>query len=162
MLTRIMKSRDDREAGFTLIELLVVVAIIGILAAIAIPVFLNQRAGARDASVKSDMNGIAKFMETYYTQYSAYPDDTTAHGLAATDQPKLSGGNGYVITLGTGAAAGTYVVKGCNFESGKDYSYSSSTGGLSSTFVADVNCTTGLPVGVQPANANAAAKYVIQ
>ena len=73
MLTRIMKPRDDRDAGFTLIELLVVVAIIGILAAIAIPVFLNQRASARDASVKSDINGVAKVMETIYTDTGAYP-----------------------------------------------------------------------------------------
>ena len=73
MLTRIMKPRDDRDAGFTLIELLVVVAIIGILAAIAIPVFLNQRASARDASVKSDINSVAKVMETIYTDTGAYP-----------------------------------------------------------------------------------------
>ena len=77
MLTRIYKPRDDREAGFTLIELLVVVAIIGILAAIAIPVFLNQRASARDASVKADINGIAKVMETVYTDKGYYPTAST-------------------------------------------------------------------------------------
>ena len=74
MLTRIMKPRDDRDAGFTLIELLVVVVIIGILAAIAIPVFLNQRNAARNASVESDIRNIATVMETYYTQNDALPD----------------------------------------------------------------------------------------
>ena len=73
MFTRIMKEKDGRDAGFTLIELLVVVAIIGILAAIAIPVFLNQRASAYDASVKADLNGIAKVMETVYADTGAYP-----------------------------------------------------------------------------------------
>ena len=49
MLARIRKAMDNREEGFTLIELLVVIIIIGIFAAIAIPVFLNQRQKGYDA-----------------------------------------------------------------------------------------------------------------
>ena len=84
MIARIRKSMEE-EQGFTLIELLVVMIIIGILAAIAIPVFLNQRKSAVDSSMKSDLRGAATMVETFFVDNQAYP---TAVEFAALDISK--------------------------------------------------------------------------
>ncbi len=73
MFARIAAARKKDE-GFTLIELLVVIIIIGILAAIAIPVFLNQRAKGWDSAVKADLRNAATAEETYLTDDGVYYD----------------------------------------------------------------------------------------
>ena len=62
--------------GFTLIELLIVVAIIAILAAIAIPNFLQAQMRAKISRVKSDMRSMATGMESYQVDNNEYPADT--------------------------------------------------------------------------------------
>ena len=96
MLARIRKSMEEKDEGFTLIELLVVIIIIGILAAIAIPVFLNQRKKAVDASMKSDLRTVANEMETCVHRHPDLPGGR--HRAAA----KLSPGNTAAVTLSTG------------------------------------------------------------
>jgi type IV pilus assembly protein PilA len=71
VIARIRKSMNEKDQGFTLIELLVVMIIIGILAAIAIPVFLNQRKKAQDTAATSDVSTLGKEVATYYVDATA-------------------------------------------------------------------------------------------
>jgi prepilin-type N-terminal cleavage/methylation domain-containing protein len=68
--------RKSNQSGFTLIELLVVVAIIGILAAIAIPQFAAYRAKGFDARAESDCRNAATAEEAYFVDHAEYGDET--------------------------------------------------------------------------------------
>ncbi|NHC14006.1 type II secretion system protein [Motilibacter deserti] len=106
MLARLRNAQEKKDSGFTLIELLVVMIIIGILAAIAIPVFLSQKSKARETSAKSDVTSLSKEVAAYFVDgpaklnvtgssgsWTATETGTGASTPAWTTTGKLSSGN---------------------------------------------------------------------
>ena len=99
MLARLRTNRDDE--GFTLIELLVVMIIIGILAAIAIPTFLNQRKKAQDSAAKADVSTIGKELATYFVDNAAVPTITkNAAGRYIMTPPAVAPATSVPVDLG--------------------------------------------------------------
>jgi type IV pilus assembly protein PilA len=117
----------DEDDGFTLIELLVVIIIIGILAAVAIPVFLKQREKAFDAAAKSDMYTLAQFEETYLagfaTSYGDIPD------LIADGSPVIASKHVTLTVVRFDTSLG-YCLSAKNSQSTNTWYWDSRAGGL--------------------------------
>jgi type IV pilus assembly protein PilA len=135
------KRRTNGDEGFTLIELLVVVVIIGILIAIAIPLYLNYKKGANDKSAQSDLRGAISVLEQCNSDNGKYPLDADVPGgggdLGTTcANQHISASDGTTFTYFTVSSTDQtgYIMSSTNSNgSSKIYCYNSTKGGSVTT-----------------------------
>jgi len=146
-----MTKRDSK--GFTLIELLIVVAIIGIIAAIAIPNLLNAIDRGKQKRTMADMRSIGTAVESYAVDQNVYPIAATAAILSTLVQPvyikTMPVNDGWNNAFQVDSTTGAYTL----YSRGKDGQGSTCTSGQTNTFVDEI-CFTGgqfvrYPAGMQ-------------
>ena len=104
----LQKLRGNNSKGFTLIELMIVVAIIGILAAIAIPNFLKYQCKARQSEAKANLGSLRVAQEAYFAENDIYKNGTVGYGFQIKGSQRYTYDVTGATTAGyTATAAGT-------------------------------------------------------
>ncbi|WP_084287772.1 type IV pilin protein [Desulfovermiculus halophilus] len=97
-----MQLPERKDQGFTLVELLIVVAIIGILAAIAIPQFSKYRANAYNSAAQSDLRNLVTSLESEFASNGTYPESSGNATNTVSDYEVSEGVRAYFQTVNSG------------------------------------------------------------
>lgn len=118
MLKQINNMRQTHEEGFTLTEIIIVIVIIGILAAIAVPLFINNRKQAADAQLLTDVKNTATKLEATIGEGDINP--TVVSPIISNPRNVISA---------SGLPQGGFCIQGINYQ-GTNYTFDSNNGGF--------------------------------